>query len=360
LQFPDQNAQKQMAWTAMAASEGQAIDLDRCSTADLMRLKFSELPVTLAGTAVEVRALRVFAELAERGLCVRPSIWLAEEWYNPDGVNGFAIPFYLAHPRLIRLERKLMLEAEGVAERECLRILRHETGHAVDEAFQLFKSPDYRRIFGSSRRPYPTSYAIAPHSRDHVLHLNAWYAQAHPVEDFAETFAVWLRPRRLWRRQYRDWPALLKLEAVDRWMAGWAGRQPLMGNAEPVDLISANERTLAQHYDEKRAFYGIGSNTRFDRALRRIFPGTEGVGGGKGKSAVGVLRAIRTPLRKEVARPLGVSAYAVDQVLRKLIQRARALDLRHSRSTGDAISEVVDLVSRTTTDFIRNSPRLPL
>jgi len=72
------------------------------------------------------------------------------------------------------------------------------------------------------------------------------------------------------------------------------------------------------------------------------------------------LRAIRTPLRKEVARPLGVPAYAVDQVLRQLIQRARALDLRHTRSTNATIKDLVRLVSRTTIDLITNSPRLPL
>ncbi len=313
----------------------------------------------LERTVVESRARRVFDELAERGITTTPSIWLSEEWFNPDGVNGFAIPFYLVHPRLIRLERKLMLEAEGVAERECVRILRHETGHAIDEAFQLFRTPDYRQVFGSPRLAYPTSYAARPHSRDHVLHLNAWYAQAHPVEDFAETFAVWLRPRRLWRRQYRDWPALEKLEAVNRWMAERAGWPPVLKARQPVATLADNKRTLADHYDEKRAFYGIGSTTRFDNALRRIFPETT-EGRHPRKTAVSVLRAIRTPLRKEVARPLGVPAYAVDQVLRQLIQRAKALDLRHSRSTNGTIKNLVHLVSRTTIDLMKNSPRLPL
>ena len=333
------------------------MDLNRLSTAELLRTKFCDLPIRLKGALVEQRARRVFDELAERGIMVRPSIWLSEEWFNPDGVNGFAIPFYLVHPRLIRLERKLMLEAEGVAENECLRILRHETGHAVDEGFQLYRTPNYRRVFGSPRQPYPTSYAVRPHSRDHVLHLNAWYAQAHPVEDFAETFAVWLRPRRLWRRQYRDWPALEKLEAVNRWMADCANRSPVLKARHPVAELADNRRTLADHYDEKRAFYGVGNTTRFDTALHRIFPDSATSGR---KSAVGVLRAIRTPLRKEVARPLGVPAYAVDQVLRQLIQRARALGLHHTRSTNDTIKDLVRLVSRTTIDLIKTSPRLPL
>ena len=42
------------------------------------------------------------------------------------------------------------------------------------------------------------------------------YAQKHPDEDWAETFAVWLEGGP-WRRRYRDWQvALAKLEYVDR------------------------------------------------------------------------------------------------------------------------------------------------
>ncbi len=339
--------------------KSRACELDRLSTTDLLAMKFCDLPIALSGSSVERRAVQVFTELETRGIAVRPSIWLAEEWFNPDGVTGFAIPFYLVHPRLVRLERHLMLEAEGVKEGECLRILRHETGHAIDEAFQLFRTPEYRRVFGSPRRPYPTSYAVRPTSRDHVHHLNAWYAQAHPVEDFAETFAVWLRPNNLWHRRYRDWPALDKLAAVDRWMHERSGRRPEVENHSPVDLLSENSRTLAQHYDEKRSFYRIGSSHALDRRLLRIFPKPTTDASAR-KSAVGILRAIRTPLRKAVARPLGVPAYAVDQVLRQIIQRAKALDLRHTRPTEATVKDISRLVSRVTTEMITTAPRLPL
>jgi hypothetical protein len=339
-----------------------ATGIDRLSDKELLRARFCDLPIRLKGTLVEQRAQLVFAELADRRIKVRPSIWLSEEWFNPDNVVGFAIPFYLAHPRLIRLERRLMLEAEGVAEKECLRILRHETGHAIDEAFQLYRTREYADVFGSPRRRYPTSYAVTPRSRNHVLHLNSWYAQAHPVEDFAETFAMWLRPKRSWRRQYRDWPALRKLEAVDAWMTERREQQPVLAMRIAVDELSSNERTLGEHYDEKRAFYGVGATTKFDADLRRIFPRPQGLRQDKRNfpSAGSILRTIRTPLRKELARPLGVPAYTVDQVLRQLIHRARALNLKHARSTPDTIDDVVRLVSRATIDILKNSPRLPL
>ena len=203
------------------------------------------LPIRLSGTPVSQRAAQVFGELADRQIKVRPSIWLSEEWFNPDGTVGFAIPFYLAHPRLIRLERRLMLEAEGASEREALRIIRHETGHAIDEAFQFYRRPEYVAVFGSPRRQYPSSYAVKPHSRRHVVHLNSWYAQSHPVEDFAETFATWLRPKRLWRRQYRDWPAIEKLEAVDAWLSECRDTSRLSSPiADRKANSHSNERTL--------------------------------------------------------------------------------------------------------------------
>ncbi len=336
--------------------------IDRLSDTDLLQVKFCDLPVRLKGTAVEARARRVFADLKERGLKVRPSIWLSEEWFNPEGTVGFAIPFYLAHPRLTRLERRLMLEAEGVTENEALRIIRHETGHTIDEAFQFFKRPDYAKLFGSPKRRYPTSYAAAPHSRDHVMHLNAWYAQSHPVEDFAETFATWLRPKAWWRRRYKDWPALKKLEAIDAWLTDCRGNRPLNTERAPVGVLAESDRTLAEHYEEKRAFYSVGASTKLDDELKRIFasPRQARGAGRRTSSATSLLRTIRSPVRKEVARPLGVPAYTVEQVLRQVIQRTRALDLKYAGPVEETVNEVVKLVSQETVAILRKAPRLPL
>lgn len=337
--------------------------LDSLSDPDLLESRFRDLPIDLTGSVVERRSQRVFDELAARNLCCNPSIWLSEEWFNPDGVVGFAIPFYLMHPRLVRLERNIMQEAEGVVEADCLRILRHETGHAVDEAYQLFKTREYRRVFGSPRQPYPTTYSVQPDRRDFVTNLNSWYAQAHPVEDFAETFAVWLTPKRQWRRRYHDWPALNKLEHVDRWMTDLADQRPVLNVRQPVEALKYNDRTLREHYDEKRAFYGVGGTTSFDPALQGIFPSVPSPRlrqRTKPPSASRMLRALRVTLRQEVARPLGVPAYTVDQVLLQLISRARELDLRVTGSPEDLRNALVNLVTRLTIEVIQNGQRLPL
>ncbi|MDZ7737131.1 MAG: putative zinc-binding metallopeptidase [Gammaproteobacteria bacterium] len=145
-----------------------------------------------------------------RGLKFRPHCWFGEEWFSPDGVPGIGVPFYLAHRRLKQLEKRIMFEVEGGTTRSCMKLLRHEAGHAIDTAWRLHNRKSWRRHFGSFNKPYPDYYSPRPGSKHYVLHLDWWYAQSHPAEDFAETFAVWLKPGSSWRRDYADWPALKK------------------------------------------------------------------------------------------------------------------------------------------------------
>ena len=140
-----------------------------------------------------------------------------------------------------------MLEVEGAGEAECRRILRHEAGHAIDDAYALSRRKRYRDLFGDPEAPYPNSYRPRPESRDYVINLANWYAQAHPVEDFAETFAIWLNPHIDWRRDYMDWPALEKLEFVDGLMREIADKPPAAANTcevEPLRKVRDARRAL--------------------------------------------------------------------------------------------------------------------
>src|SRR5258706_13336438 len=101
--------------TAKAAGPPRAVARGWTRLADeqLLNLRLCDLPLRLKGTAVHARIRRLYRELAARGIAFRPHAWLAEDWFSPDGVAGFARPFYLAHPRLTRLQRKKTGVGEG-------------------------------------------------------------------------------------------------------------------------------------------------------------------------------------------------------------------------------------------------------
>jgi len=201
-----------------AAKQTRRIRWARRSNDQLLNLRICDLGVKLNGTWVEDCVESLYADLEARNIRFRPHVWLSYDWFSPDGIPGFAIPFYLVHPRLIRQERSQMLEVEGGSREGCIKILRHECGHAIQHAFQLQRRRSWQKLFGKSSRKYPDFYRPNPASQRYVQHLGLYYAQSHPDEDFAETFAVWLQPRAVWRKRYADWPALKKLDYVDELM----------------------------------------------------------------------------------------------------------------------------------------------
>ncbi len=83
------------------------------SNEKLLSLPMSQLGVTLDGPFLSGQIQQLYAELKARQLIFRPHFWLSNEWFTPDGVPGIAVPFYLAHPRLAKLEMEQMLEVEG-------------------------------------------------------------------------------------------------------------------------------------------------------------------------------------------------------------------------------------------------------
>jgi hypothetical protein len=280
---------------------------------------------------------------------VRPHLWISDEWFSPDGVPGIAIPFYLTHPRLMRLERRFMLQVEGGTPAESLRILRHEAGHALHHAFELQRSRRFQRVFGPSSRRYPDMYRPNPASRRFVMHLPNWYAQAHPAEDFAETFAVWLAPHSGWRKRYEGWPALRKLLYVDALMGELAGRRPPVRGRARVDPIERNRSTLREHYAQKRERFSLLATHIYDDDLTRIFGNP---GEGRGVLAASFLRRQRAQLRRLVARGTGKHPLAVDAVLGQMIARSRELQLRTRGPARRLLVEFAILLAARSVEFL--------
>lgn len=292
----------------------------------LLQLRLKDLKVTIEGTWLELCLRDLYDELEQREIAIRPHAWISDEWFSPTSTPGIAIPFYLAHPRLMALERKKMLEVEGGTASECMRILRHETGHVVQHSFDLHRRRRWQELFGRASTHYPSYYRPNPASKNYVHHLRLWYAQSHPDEDFAETFAVWLRPRSHWRTRYAGWPALKKLQYVDELMAEIAGEKPPPARRVRVDPLGRLNRTLAEYFKKKQARYVIDSPTTYDRDLHRIFSADPRHR--RSLAASAFIRQNRAEIRQLVSKWTGEYQLTLDAVLDDMIRRCRALRLR--------------------------------
>lgn len=282
---------------------------------------------------------RLTRELKTREFVFRPHFWLSNEWYTPDTIPGIAIPFFLAHPRLRKLEAEFMLEVEGGTQEWCMKVMRHEAGHALLNAYALNHRRDWQKVFGPSSRKYPETYLPKPHSKSFVIHLDNWYAQAHPHEDWAETFAVWLRPGGDWRKRYKDWPALKKLEYVDRLMKEIRGKPPKLRNRRTVEDPSHLKITLRDFYKEKQARYGANSPVLLDRDLRRLF--SDAPEHRQNEKAAQYLRRLRREIIEIVGRWTSEYHYRINEVLKDMSTRCNELNLRVARDDHAMKEEIV-------------------
>jgi hypothetical protein len=260
----------------------------------------------------------------------------------PDGTPLIGVPFYLADARLERIEAEMSMSVES--DEEAMRYMRHEAGHAFNYAFRLYEQPDWQETFGAFARPYKDRYRADPFSRDYVRHILAWYAQKHPDEDFAETFAVWLTPGRDWRLEYAAWPALRKLEYVDRVMGRIASEDADAPQPTDDDLpVDAMRYTIAEHYASERDQIPISDERIFDADLRQIFF-TEDAAPSGGPASV----FLQVHSREVVTR----TAYwtsehptVVHSLLDALTRRAEALGLRVGRVEAATLIELTSFVT---------------
>jgi len=369
---PDQNNPQEIPLAQVARSRAasarrsphagkrrNALPWTRLSDEELLSLRFCDLKLSIERSPLKRRVDRLYSELEGRGIQVRPHVWLSEEWFSPDGVPGIAVPFYLAHPRLEKLERHIMREVEGGNARWFMRILRHEAGHAVDNAYRLRRRKRWREVFGPASLQYPNRYKARPGSRRYVHHLGEWYAQAHPTEDFAETFAVWLKPNSDWRRSYADWPAFHKLSVVEELVASVRGQQAPVRNKSRIEPIDLNTRTLAEHYQRRLTRNHQIRRGLTDELLKRIFSAQRLRRGAMRASAL--LRAQKNPLVNAVARELAMERYSVHQILRMLIERSESLQLFVQGNRRDAIRHSRWMLERLVRLYSQGeTPHLPL
>ena len=293
---------------------------------ELQERRISSLDLRIAGTPLEPLIARLYAELEAKGLAFRPPCELGDEWFVPVGMPVIFVPFFLAHERLRALEKKIMLDVEGGTDESFLKLLRHEAAHAYAYAYRFVHKRKWQRTFGkSSAEETPSFYRPRPHSKSFVVHLDDWYAQSHPDEDFAETFAVWLTPGLDWRARYKGWRALDKLEYVDELMRSLAGQPPASVpkyRAADHDCLNVKLKT---YYARKRKEYEHSFPDFLDNDLRRLFGADESVAR-RVKASV-YLRRHRRELERAVCQWTHENKYRVHALLSKLIERCAELGL---------------------------------
>ena len=300
----------------------EAADWASLSDPELLERRVSKLGLVLEGTALEPLIRQLHDELSAHGLVFHPTCHIGDEWFVPVGIPAIFVPFFLVHDRLRALERTMMLEVEGGTKEWFMKLIRHEAAHAYSYAYQLPRKKKWQQIFGhTSRAQTPDFYHPRPFSRSYVVNLDDWYAQSHPDEDFAETFAVWLTPEFDWRKRYAGWNALQKIEYVDELMHSLAGKPPLhMPEYRPAEYDCLNLK-LKTYYARKRKLYEDTYPDFYDADLRELFAAPAGI------TASRYLRLRRRRLMNSVCQWTNEKKYRVNKLLVRLIERCDQLDL---------------------------------
>lgn len=302
------------------------VDLEHISEEALLATRICDLPLAISGTWLQECVEELYLELEEKGIVFRPSCYLADEWLTPENETCIGIPFYLAHPVLTRLEKKIMLEAEGDTKEWCMKLLRHETGHALCYAYRFHKRPKWQRVFGPSSLAYAETYKFRPYSKNYVRHLDGYYAQYHPDEDFVETFAVWLTPGSHWETQYKGWGALEKLLYVDRLAREIKGKPPIVKSSRKFWRLSTLHGTLEGYYKKKRRFWAEDFPDFHDVFLKRAFASRSEEHKGA-MPAADLIRKYRRTILNGVSKYSGERKHVISDLFKDIRKRSQELGL---------------------------------
>ena len=314
----------------------------------LLDLRISDLRLRMGGRVADC-VEQLYRELRARGLVLEPRCHIGDEWFCPEGCAAIFIPFYLFDQRLCQLERRQVLEVEGGTREECMKLLRHEAGHAYSYAYRLQRRKKWRDHFGVASQDYPETYRPRQYSKSYVMHLDDWYAQMHPDEDWAETFAVWLTPGLDWRAEYAGWPALRKLEYVEELMGSLRGKAPSSLEPYRASVESSLRIKLRTYYRRKQKAFAESFPDFYDADLRELF-GAKRTNVRNEADAAGFIRRNRRGVVKAVNQWTREPKYRVNELLEDLVERAEAL----GRGAPGNDSELLSGLVSYTTSLVMN------
>ena len=319
-----------------------------------MELKLKDVFIPLDQTGLMPYLEKLQYELDAKGLHhFKPHFWFSDEWFTPDAHTGIAIPFYLAHRKLAKLQEKYLYDVEGGTPISFMKLLRHECGHAIDNAYRLRRKRKRQKVFGRSTIKYQDEYTPKPFSKKYVSHLNGWYAQSHPDEDFAETFAVWLNPRSGWKKRYKKWKgAYDKLLYMDELMKEISDTRPIIKTRRQIDPQSRMTKTLGEHFEEKIEHYGVEHPSVYDVYLLKLFTNNPELS--LNMKASTFIRKIKKDVRKSVSPWTGAYQYTINEILQEVILRADELGLKLKFPLEESKNQFISMLSVVTIEYIHD------
>jgi hypothetical protein len=319
-----------------------------------------DLGLTINGTALEPVLEAFEKEVAAAGITkIRPRFYLSTEWGVPYESTAIAIPFYLAKPELTMLQAEQACHVEGSGPKDILKYLRHEMGHVVNYAYKLYERKDWRQLFGDFDKPYEEEYRPRPFSREFVHHLPGWYAQKHPDEDFAETFAVWMTPGLDFRKEFAKWPgALRKLEYVARTMAELVDTEPLITTVDLDEDVASMSMSLEQYYQGRTSGSPAERPAELEQMLRGIFVETDP--SPIRLAASDLIRRIQHDLPGSVFQWTGHLPERTRWLLEFLAERADAMELTYSVDAEPRLTiAVTSLVTALAMNWLQSGKYVP-
>lgn len=331
----------------------QTEELSELSDADILKLRFKNIALSIKESEVESCIQQLYKELDAKGLNFRPQIFFGDEWFSPEGMNAISVPFYLANSRLKNLEKAMMLEVEGGDPEWFMKLLRHEAGHCFDHCYRFSKRKKWTQVFGSPNLEYhPETYRPQPYSKSYVKHLERWYAQAHPDEDFAETFAVWLTPEIDWKKEYGRWPgALAKLKYMDKLARESQKMKIVAEKGQPPSQVSRLTSTLEKYYHRRKKENADEYPDFYDSDLKKIFNGELSLSK-REHSAKRFMHRQRKSIVATVAWATSERKFTIDGLVKRLIERCGKLELRLGKSETQTMMEVASFLTSLVKNYL--------
>lgn len=337
----------------MSAKLAKSDELSELSDEQILKLRFKNIGLSLAGSPVETYIKKLHLELQNKGLLFQPQIFLGDEWFSPEGMNAISVPFYLANTRLMELEKALMLEVEGEDPQQFMKLLRHEAGHCFDHCYKFSKRKKWSQVFGSPSVEYqPERYRPQPYSKSYVKYLDRWYAQAHPDEDFAETFAVWLDPETNWQKEYLKWPvALKKLNYIEKLAVESQKLKITAEKGRPPSAVAYLTSTLEKYYQKRRRENADEYPDFYDSDLKTIFNGADDLLL-REFSAARFMKRHRKAIVATVAWATSERKFTIDSLVKRLAERSAQLELRLGKSETQTTMEAASFLTSLVKNYL--------